>query len=207
MGITNFGEIPLMLYCCTAKTPLRYQATQFDCVPVTFLNAISCLYRRIDIPTEVVRNLYNFTLDSLNTKGRINGSSIHSIELIAQWLNSYKTANFDTIAVMRYGRQVSFDEVEQYIKEGGIAILELKMWRYWHYVLLMGIDDSNYYCFDPYYRSYIRNLNPKIQFLKSDGFKPNRCIDKRWLFSYRKNKIYCLGSTTDRVVILVRKGE
>ena len=194
-----------MASCCTPNTPLRYQTTQNDCVPVTFLNSISCLYRRIDIPPEVVRNVYNYTLDSLNAKGRINGSSMHSIELITQWLNSYKTTNFNIKAVLRYGRQVSSDEVEQYIKEGGVAILEMKMWRYWHYILIMGIGDSNYFCFDPYYKRYIRNLDPKIQLLKSDGFKPNRCIDKRWLFSYRKNKIYCLGNTTDRVVILLKR--
>ena len=34
------------------NNPLRYQMTEYDCGPTSMLNAVSCLFRRDEIPPE-----------------------------------------------------------------------------------------------------------------------------------------------------------
>ena len=194
-----------MITFCTAKMPLIYQRSNYDCVPVSFQNSISCLYHRKSIPAEVLKSLYCYTLDNFDRNGSINGSSIHSIELITHWINSYKTAKFDIEAEFRYGQKASIRAIDECIDEGGVAILELQMWRWWHYVLVMQSDNKRYYCFDPYHKRIFRAVNAHVERLRSDGYKPNLCIDKIWLKSYRRNKQYCLGSKNERVIILLKR--
>ena len=38
------------------KIPLRYQMSEYDCGPISMLNAISYLFEREEIPPEVIRN-------------------------------------------------------------------------------------------------------------------------------------------------------
>jgi hypothetical protein len=51
------------------KIPLSYQRTEYDCGPTSFLNAISFLFHREDIPPDVLRYVMMYTLDSYNDKG------------------------------------------------------------------------------------------------------------------------------------------
>lgn len=37
------------------NNPLRYQMTEYDCGPTSMLNAVSYLFRRDEIPPEIIR--------------------------------------------------------------------------------------------------------------------------------------------------------
>jgi len=39
------------------KNPLNYQTTEYDCGPTTLINAISYLFRREEIPPDVIKHI------------------------------------------------------------------------------------------------------------------------------------------------------
>ena len=45
------------------KVPLRYQNTEYDCGTTSFVNALAYLYDREDVPVELLKAIYKFTLD------------------------------------------------------------------------------------------------------------------------------------------------
>lgn len=51
------------------KIPLRYQNTEYDCGTTSFVNALAYLYDREDIPVELLKAIYRFTLDVENDEG------------------------------------------------------------------------------------------------------------------------------------------
>ena len=77
------------------KIPLKYQSSEYDCVPTTFLNALSFLFDRKDIPPEVIKAIMLYSLDTFNSFGEVGkgGTSGFAIEFICEWLNSYKETN------------------------------------------------------------------------------------------------------------------
>ena len=42
--------------------PLHYQVSEYDCVPTAFINAISYLFERNEIPPMVIRHIYLYSL-------------------------------------------------------------------------------------------------------------------------------------------------
>ncbi|MDR1563331.1 MAG: peptidase C39, partial [Oscillospiraceae bacterium] len=79
------------------KSPLQYQRTEYDCGPTSFMNAVSFLFNREEIPPEVLRNVMLYTLDSYNSKGEAckHGTSQMAMSFVAGWLNQYaKAAKF-----------------------------------------------------------------------------------------------------------------
>lgn len=53
------------------KVPLRFQITEFDCGTVSSLNAFSYLFDRKEIPAELVKVIYSYTLDCYDEYGNI----------------------------------------------------------------------------------------------------------------------------------------
>ena len=53
------------------KVPLRFQITEFDCGTVSLLNAFSYLFDRKEVPAELVKVIYSYTLDCYDEYGNI----------------------------------------------------------------------------------------------------------------------------------------
>lgn len=53
------------------KVPLRFQITEFDCGTASLLNAFSYLFDRKEIPAELVKVIYSYTLDCYDEYGNI----------------------------------------------------------------------------------------------------------------------------------------
>lgn len=51
------------------KVPLKYQSSDYDCVPTTFLNAINFLFKRDEIPPEIIQRIYLYSFDLIGDKG------------------------------------------------------------------------------------------------------------------------------------------
>ena len=73
------------------KNPLSYQVTEFDCGPTTLLNAMSFLFRREEIPPDIIKHIMLFCLDSYNTKGEFgkNGTSQMAMMFMSNWFNQF----------------------------------------------------------------------------------------------------------------------
>ena len=51
------------------KTPLHYQMTEYDCGPITVMNAIIYLFDREQIPPDLIRNIMLYCLDGYGAEG------------------------------------------------------------------------------------------------------------------------------------------
>ena len=69
------------------KIPLRYQNTEYDCGTTSFINALAYLYDREDVPVELIKAVYKYTLDVENEEGIVGkcGTSRNHAELAARF--------------------------------------------------------------------------------------------------------------------------
>ncbi len=58
------------------KVPLRYQNSEYDCGTTSFINALAYLYDREDIPVELLKAIYQYTLDVED----------ENVVIVARWL-------------------------------------------------------------------------------------------------------------------------
>ena len=77
------------------KIPLRYQNTEYDCGTTSFVNALAYLYDREDIPVELLKAVYKYTLDAENEEGIVGkgGTSRRCAELLARYFVKYAASN------------------------------------------------------------------------------------------------------------------
>lgn len=147
------------------NTPFRYQATDSDCVPTTFINAIQYLFNREEIPPVVIQKIMLYSLDTVNRNGELgkDGTTELATQHILQWLESYKTDKFSfkrceyLSAEQIHLRQGN--KIIACINRGGVAILRVCSGKSqnaeFHYLLALGVDDNDkdwLLFFDPYYR-------------------------------------------------------
>lgn len=147
------------------KTPFRYQATDFDCVPTTFINAIQYLFDRSEIPPAVIQKIMLYSLDTVNKYGEYGkrGTTGLSIQLILQWLESFQDDKFS------FKRCEYLPKEQIHLRQGnkimscmnrdGVALLRVNDSKtsntLFHYMLALGVDDNDsdwFLFFDPYYR-------------------------------------------------------
>jgi hypothetical protein len=64
------------------KNPLSYQATEFDCGPTTLTNAISYLFKREEIPPDVIKHIVLYSLDAYNCKGEFGKSGTSGMAMM-----------------------------------------------------------------------------------------------------------------------------
>ena len=145
------------------KVPFRYQATEHDCVPTAFTNALLYLFDRKEIPPAVVQKIMLYSLDEENQRGTTGEAVLKIMRLLDDnfELKTCKHLPQEQIHL----RQGS--ELLSCIDRGGVALLRVckdPMNTIFHYILALGVDekDSDWILFhDPYYR-----VNP---FLGEDG--------------------------------------
>jgi hypothetical protein len=90
------------------KTPFRLQVSEYDCVPTTFINGISVLFDREKIPPDVIKQIYHYTLDTVDKVGRIGvgGTTWQAIQLLGTWLNDRSNKTFPIATEYIWGENV-----------------------------------------------------------------------------------------------------
>lgn len=189
------------------KTPLRYQVTEFDCGTVSLLNAMSYLYKRKDIPAELVRAIHLYTLDCYDDKGHLDegGTSWKAIEFLSRWITDYSLKNnFDLSCIYLKGEDITYEIMEKCIKRNGVIFI--KCWQKCeHYVIITHINELNAYIFDSYFLDYDEYDNdPDIRIIQSKPDEYNRIVKIDRLFSENK-KDFSLGCIKDRECVLMTK--
>ena len=73
------------------KIPLAFQITEYDCGTTTLLNAFLFLFQRQEIPVEVLKTIYQYTLDAIGKNGIKGemGTSRKAMKQLTQWITKY----------------------------------------------------------------------------------------------------------------------
>lgn len=176
------------------RTAFREQITGYDCVPTSFINALVYLYKRVKIPTEVVREIYASTLD--DNKGTSSGA----VESLCNRLNRIHNEEFKIKCTLKKGREVNFD--------GPIKANTCWLICVWskekegHYVTAFHKKDGFLYCFDPYYNDEEKNKNNW-----EIGSFDSGCNLKINLSHLNKTReeAYCAGIKNERELVIITK--
>ena len=188
------------------KIPLSYQKTEYDCGPVTLLNALSVLFERESLSPELVKAIYQCSLDAYNDRGECarNGTSRMAMAFISGWLNHFgKTKNFPIHTEYLAGEEVFFGEnskLEDALRRGGVVIARV-FFDCEHYVLITGCKKNSVYLFDPYYRRKPFKV-PGIEMIWDRPMRHNRRVWKD-LVNADGSTPYALGDPAVREAVLV----
>lgn len=191
------------------RPPLRYQISEYDCVPTTIGNAIAYLFERDEIPPEVVQRIYLYTLDSGGRRGTFaRGSSDESVRLLAQWLEQFSTDRFRIHTEFLAGREVHLkrgNRIVACLNDGGVALCNIKYDHGdWHYVLAVRADEARLYFFDPYWRRDVRRVGRSVRRIHPAGEDgANLCVEREWLDTASNRRRFCFGSWSNRDCLLM----
>ncbi len=196
------------------KTPFRLQATGYDCVPTTFINALVYLFHRGEIPPAVLQRVYMLSIDCIfHTNEHGEGTSDLAINYIASWLNEFRSTKFGAFSVeAEYikGSALhpgSTGRLAQCLNYGGVGVLGVKHFRRLeHEILALKIEDEWLYAFDPYPRSPSLNRRNCFQYLAPVGkHDPNLRIKCSWLNVSSDDQPFQLGPLDERGAVLMRR--
>ncbi|WP_283608084.1 cysteine peptidase family C39 domain-containing protein [Faecalispora anaeroviscerum] len=188
------------------KNPLNYQTTEYDCGPTTLLNAMSYLFRREEIPPDIIKHITLYCLDSYNGKGEFgkNGTSRMAMMFLSDWLNQFgKVKKFPIHCEYLTGRDVTIHQnskIVSALQQGGAAVVRLR-YGYWHYVLLTSADEASIDLFDPYYRKKPFQQQG-IEIISDNPMSRNRRVAYELLNNSGRGP-YALGPTETREAILL----
>jgi len=139
------------------RSPLRYQATEYDCGPTSMTNAIIYMFDRNEIPPDVMRHIGQGTLDSFDENGHVGryGTSGAAIRYFGSWLNELRYAGLLPIE-SRFAEKedVYWGEgsgLTEAVVHGSAIVLHVFLNGYGHYILVTGKDGNRCRVFDPYY--------------------------------------------------------
>jgi hypothetical protein len=201
------------------KIPFRYQTTEYDCVPTTFINALQYLFDRDEIPPEAIQKIMQYSLDTVtvNKKGEYgkgDGTTRLAIQMILQWLEyhtegkfAFKRCEYMDKAQIHLGRN---NKIISCINRGGIALMNVCSGSDYHYLLALGLDENDsgkLLFFDPYYqeRKCVGDDSAHIEWLGNNGGqKANLRVSRERLDSYDWEE-YSMGSIEERECCLLER--
>lgn len=189
------------------KVPLRYQNTEYDCGTTSFVNALAYLYDREEIPVDLLKAIFRFTLDVEDADGNIGsgGTSKEQAEQLAKYFVEYaNNKKFSINCKTLYGKDVTLEKMKEAVDNNGVIIA--RCWQYYeHYVLITKIDDNFAYIFDPYYLNedyYVSDEDVAI--VLHESFTHNRLVKIERLFD-NSQKDFSLSTQNERSIILINR--
>jgi hypothetical protein len=188
------------------KNPLSYQSTEYDCGPTSLINAISYLFRREEIPPDIVKHIMLYTLDAYNVKGEFgkNGTSQMAMQFLCSWLNQFgKVKKFPIHGEFLTGRDVFIgltSKVSVALQQGGAVVVRLRM-DGWHYVLLTAASEDDVFLFDPYFRKKPFTV-PGIELVDNEPFRHNRRVSAE-ILNRNGLALYNFGPEASREAVIL----
>lgn len=192
------------------KTPMQYQVSVFDCVPMCFINALAYLFHREEIPTTVIHHVHLYAYDVVGKRNELGwGTSAASVELVSFFLESYRTKKFQVETEFLLEEEVQLgrgNPLDACLEKGGVVLCRIRMGWFFHYALAISADKDRLYFFDPMLRQRIQGYKGRVEILESDGHEPNMSITRDWLDGKcRKKSRFCFGPVDERQALLVRR--
>lgn len=193
------------------------QVTEYDCVPTSFINALSVLFKRKDIPPFVVQRVYLYCLDGFQVRGKGNvqgrGTTYEAQKLLGDWINDYKEGSFSVKVETYRNKKVHLgrnNPISTCLKENragsdptGATVMSVTYGGDFHAVLGLWIDSNAIYCYCPY-----RTVRPNKQAYGWSFVEPgdsvmgeNIKIEREYFNRIPRGKSYYkLGKFADRYV-------
>lgn len=190
------------------KVPLRYQNTEYDCGTTSFVNALAYLFDREEIPVELIKAIYRYTLDVEDESGVVGkgGTSRNHAEKLARYFEEFSNSNnsFNIKTKILSKEEVNLDEMKTCLNKGGVIVARCFQ-DVEHYVIITKIDDNFAYIFDPYYleEDYYYG-DDDVAIVLHESFSHNRLVKIERLFDERMLS-FSLLKKEDREVILINK--
>jgi hypothetical protein len=191
------------------KNRLYYQMTDFDCGPVTLLNAVNYLFEREEIPPELVRNIFLFTLDGYGASGVRGeaGTTAEAMNRTASWLSGLgRSGRLPVQAEFLSGRQVSLEENSRLIRglRQGDAVIARVFCGCGHYILLTGEEGDAIRAFDPYRRETFADTD---LYRRVDGhpYTHNHIIAKECFRPARDEGFFAFGPYERREAVILHR--
>ena len=188
------------------KNPLNYQTTEYDCGPTTLLNAMRYLFKREEIPPDIIKHISLYSLDSYNDKGESgkNGTSSMAMLFLSEWLNKFGKIKKFPISCECLPSEAVFiaqnSKIVAALQQGGVAVVRVRL-GCWHYVLLTGADGQNINLFDPYFRK-IPFKQAGLKIITDKPNSMNRQVSFDNINSFGKG-LYALGPEKTREAIII----
>jgi hypothetical protein len=188
--------------------PLRYQFSEADCVPTTFLNGIAHLFGRDEIPPLAIQKIYTYTLNGVSRSNTLgDGTDEWGIRVTTEWLGAYREGPFALRTSYLRGGEVHVrrgNPIVACLNTGGVALCNLHIGGgLWHYVLAVGSDPVGLSFFDPYFQRTVKGLSGVVERLRDDETGANLWVERDWLDTYSNKKRYCFGSLRNREAVLL----
>ena len=191
------------------KVPLRYQISECDCCPTSILNGMSFLLERQEILPEVVKSIYHFSMDNFGTAGnRIGGTTHAALRYMTDWIERFgKTGRLKLTASYISEKEVNTDPdgmLLRTIRDGGVAVARIDL-DGWHYILFTGMDEENFYIFDPYILDEPFPV-PNVRVIRDHEREYNRIVPKE-SFATEDVHPYSFGPYETREAMLLKRRE
>ncbi len=181
----------------------REQISEHDCVPTSFVNAIIYLFNRNEIPAEVVRRIYEYTLDVPKS----GTTTVYAVELLSNWLSSFKKGKFSVSIDIQKGVAVHFERTPFLTqKKESVCALMRVLWggSIWHFITLFYETDGWVYCFDPYPGNKNSENWEWIQPSDLNG-GCNLKIKRSHLNKLESDSKFKAGENEDRVLVIIER--
>ena len=193
------------------KSPLHYQATEYDCGPTTMTNAIMFLFEREEIPPDLVRHIGQCTLDSFDEKGHIGryGTSGAAIRYFGSWFNELRHAGLLPIRSRFLEKDAVFfgegSVLNSALCSGAAVVVHVYLHGYGHYLLLTGMSGSTYLAFDPYYADPASVQLPEgVTAVPDQPFSHNLILSETVFMSSSKDD-FSLGEVRTREALILSR--
>ena len=139
------------------KNFLLTQSTEYDCGPVTLVNALRFLFEREEIPPALIRAIWLYANDTYNAQGQKGtlGTSKACIRFLGNWFTDFgKNCSFPIRAEFVEGADTAIapgSPTVRCLESGGAALMHCFLEEDGHYVLLTGMTgEGDVTLFDPY---------------------------------------------------------
>jgi hypothetical protein len=196
------------------KTPFRLQASNFDCVPTSFVNAIVYLFNRNEIPPLVLQRVYMLSLDCMfHNREHGEGTSDLAIRYIAQWLTEFKSNKFKSFRVEAdylEGDRLQLgpgNKLVECLNSNGVGVVSVRHFNNkWHEITLLKSEDRWLYAFDPYPYPEKKNRPGCYEFISnSDPMKPNLRIHYDWIDAASDAYAFRFGTKSNRAGVIIKR--
>ena len=186
--------------------PLNYQISEFDCGPVSLLNALNFQFSRKLIQPCLIKSIYAYSLDCCDARSHPGnrGTSAAALRFIGEWMNEYgQNCGFPIHCESLAPEDVRLGEgspLNRALENGAVAVTRCIL-CVGHYVLITGAAHGRCELWDPYHiEKVIRKKS--IEMVTDEPYRCNRRVAYAQMNRAGKG-YYSLGDPALRECLLI----
>ena len=170
------------------KTPLSYQATANDSAPIAIINALSTLYEREEIDSQVIEGIYSLSYSFLVSKEDKMGIKHIALFLEREMRECGLIVNYLSSHEVFLGPGCSLYRT---LTNGGRAVAKVFSHSSSRYITITSITNDYLYFFDPLYGAeYVEEVDRiyDAPFLANGRIKMSKLSDIGYIHMETRNQ-------------------